>query len=49
MILKERGIEWRGGRAVARDREKWKTVCKPLFCNHRESLHSVITVHHFIL
>jgi hypothetical protein len=28
-IFKERGIEWKGERAIARDRERWKALCKP--------------------
>jgi hypothetical protein len=28
-ILKERGVEWNGRRAIARDHERWKVVCRP--------------------
>jgi hypothetical protein len=28
-VLKVIGIEWKGVRAVAQDRERWKAVCKP--------------------
>lgn len=27
-ILKEMGTEWKGARAVASDRERWKVLCK---------------------
>jgi hypothetical protein len=28
-IMKERGIEWDGVAATARDRERWRAVCEP--------------------
>jgi hypothetical protein len=28
MILKEKGIEWKGVRVTAQDHERWKALCK---------------------
>jgi len=36
-ILKERGTEWKGIRATARARDRWRAVCKPTTPTGRES------------